>query len=97
MLRHCAECGIPILTATGSTLYRGASHLRTWAYCAPEQWRGEPCCERTDVFGTAGVLLYLLSGQAPFDSSIEPRREACRANCLNEAGSQIEQHALSRP
>jgi hypothetical protein len=39
---------------------------RCWEYSAPEQWRGEHVGEKTDVFGTAGVLFYLLSGHSPF-------------------------------
>lgn len=60
-----------------------AAAPRSWPYCAPEQWRGQPCCERTDVFGACGVLLFLITGQAPFDSTLEPVRDACRAACLS--------------
>ncbi len=40
-----------------------ASKTRTWEYSAPEQWNRETVDEKTDVFGTAGVLFYLLTGR----------------------------------
>jgi serine/threonine protein kinase len=42
---------------------------RCWEYSAPEQWRRQPVDQKTDVFGAAGVLFYLLSGHTVFPDS----------------------------
>lgn len=45
---------------------RVASVEGTPAYMAPEQLRGEPATERTDVYGLAAVAFELLAGAPPF-------------------------------
>jgi serine/threonine protein kinase len=39
---------------------------RSWEYSAPEQWAHEKCTRRADAFAVVGVLIYLLTGCAPF-------------------------------
>jgi hypothetical protein len=41
----------------------------TLLFAAPEQVRGEPVNEQTDVYAVAATLFYLLTGQAPFQAA----------------------------
>ncbi len=44
----------------------------TFAYMAPEQWRGEPPSVRGDVYGLGGVLYTALTGRRPYPQETLP-------------------------
>jgi serine/threonine-protein kinase len=56
-------------SSTGRTSTGGS--LLTWAYAAPEQWRGMRGSEmdgRTDLYALGGVLFEMLTGKTVFDA-----------------------------
>jgi class 3 adenylate cyclase/tetratricopeptide (TPR) repeat protein len=60
------DFGLAHFTLTGSTFTPSLPTAGTPPYMAPEQWRGEPLDERTDVWG-AGVMMYeMLTGELPY-------------------------------
>ncbi|MGE0709839.1 MAG: protein kinase [Planctomycetota bacterium] len=68
-----ASDGSPVLIDFGLTRGAGAERLTrtgevlgTPAYMAPEQARGEPVDERTDVYGLGVTLYTLLAGEPPY-------------------------------
>jgi WD40 repeat protein len=89
-----ADAGSPTDSVSGTGPTGG-----TPAYMAPEQWRGEPQDERTDLFA-AGVLLHeLVSGALPY-ATPESRRDARPATVLGASASpampKSVPHALAR-
>jgi serine/threonine protein kinase len=44
----------------------------TFAYMAPEQWRGEPVTARSDIYGLGGVLYTALTGEPPYPDESLP-------------------------
>lgn len=50
----------------------------TPAYMAPEQWRHEPCTDRTDVWALGLLLFKMCSGRLPFDEQVDPQTQPTR-------------------
>jgi WD40 repeat protein len=67
-----ADFGIVATKESSTTRTRtGSGSLLTWAYAAPEQWRGMRSTEldgRTDLYALGGVLFEMLTGQTVFDA-----------------------------
>jgi serine/threonine protein kinase len=49
-----------------------AAAAGTFAYMAPEQWRGEPVTARGDIYGLGGVLYTALTGEPPYPDESLP-------------------------
>lgn len=58
-------------TAPTATTGVGAA-VGTFAWMAPEQWRGEPVSPATDVYALGGVLHAALTGQPPYAATTLP-------------------------
>ena len=68
MLQGCESDSVTLIDF-GTCIRVGESEgvrERSWEFCAPEQWQKGVVDHRTDAFGSAGILFYLLSGHAPF-------------------------------
>ena len=57
---------------TEDLLTRAGSILGTVGYLSPEQVRGEPADQRSDIFALGCVLYEMLSGQRPFTGETAP-------------------------
>jgi len=66
-----ADFGIVATKESSTTCTRTGASLLTFAYAAPEQWRGMKAAEldgRTDLYALGGVLFEMLTGKNAFDA-----------------------------
>ena len=70
-LPKIADFGIVATKESSATRTRTGASLLTYAYAAPEQWRGTRGAEldgRTDLYALGGVLFEMLTGETAFDA-----------------------------
>ncbi len=60
------DFGLSRSLVAGAMLTRPGGFVGTPLFASPEQLKGEPLDERTDVYSVAATLYYLLTGRAPF-------------------------------
>ena len=65
-----ADFGIAryVLATTSSETWK---YAWTWAYAAPEQWRGERTTSATDIYATGIIAYELITGEGPFNGPAE--------------------------
>jgi WD40 repeat protein/predicted Ser/Thr protein kinase len=61
------DFGLARLKEGGSTLTARGSVVGTPAYMPPEQAKGQPCDERSDVYSLGATFYELLTGRPPFE------------------------------
>jgi eukaryotic-like serine/threonine-protein kinase len=68
--------------------------MGTPAFMSPEQARGEPVDEQTDVYSLGAILYQLLGGAAPYDGATS---DAILAKVVSETPVPLELHAPDTP
>lgn len=76
------DFGLAYLTAAVVPASQSLPAAGTPAYMAPEQWRGEPQDERTDIWAAGLMLFELLTGEPPY---LETKLPDLRAQVLSDA------------
>jgi hypothetical protein len=62
------DFGLAKSLVAGAHLTKTGSFLGTPLFASPEQIRGDPLDERTDVYSAAATLFFMLTGRAPHES-----------------------------
>lgn len=67
---HAYLCDFGIARDDESSLTSSGIVAGTYAYLAPERFRGEPATPASDVYALGCLLWFLLAGRAPYDGGI---------------------------
>lgn len=66
---YLTDFGLAKLVEQSADLTKSGHIVGTPTYMSPEQLRGEPIDQRSDVYSMGVVLFHMLTGKPPFDSS----------------------------